>query len=146
MEVALENEPGNQSLLDKYIETLENYIKSNLLEEHLLRNLRIVYSKAIDKKIEGHYPINDVNTLVKKIRNSVSLGEYDLAFQVSDLLIKNCPEHEASWIESIRACVESKDNIRLKEVATKMQKQKINWTKEGKESVRLWIMEFANET
>ena len=139
LEVALEAEPDNQSLLDKYLETLENYIKSKLLEEHLLRNLQIVYAKALDKKLE--HSTNDLNTLIKKTRNSIDLAEYNLAFEVSDLLISTWPENENSWIESVRACIDSKDSSRLEEIILKMKKQKINWTKEGRESVKVWLEE-----
>jgi tetratricopeptide (TPR) repeat protein len=144
LEVALEMDPNNQALLDNYIEALENYIKSNLLEGHLLRNLQIVYSKALDKKLE--LTANDMNTLIKKARNSINLAEYNLAFDASDLLISTWPENENSWIESVRVCVDSKDSLRLEEITLKMKKQKINWTKEGKESVKIWLEGFLNET
>lgn len=142
--VALENDPDNQSILDRYIETLESYIKSGLLEEHLLRNMRIVYSKALDKKLE--HSGNEPTTLIKKTRNCVALAEYNTAFEVSDFLTATWPENEDCWIESIRTCVDSKDGIRLSEVGLKMSGRGVNWTKEGKESVKIWLTEFSNAT
>ncbi len=140
--VALENEPDNISILNRYIETLENYIKSGLLEEHLLRNMRIVYSKALDRKLE--LSGNDAMDLIKKSRNCVALAEYNTAFEVSDFLIETWPENEDSWIESIRTCVDSKDGVRLSEVRLKMNGRKINWTKDGKESVKPWLTNGAS--
>lgn len=141
--VALENDHDNQSILDRYIETLLNYINSNLLEEHLVRNLRIVYSKALDKKIE--LSGDDINTYIMKARNCINLAEFNLAFEVSDLLISTWPANENSWIESIRICVESKDGSRLGEIVSKMKTHKIDWTRAGRESLKVWLTETSNE-
>ncbi|MBE0671536.1 MAG: hypothetical protein IH588_13190, partial [Anaerolineales bacterium] len=51
--VELENNPDDPDLLNEYIDRLEKYIESGLLEVHLLKNLRIVYSKVLDRKLES---------------------------------------------------------------------------------------------
>lgn len=135
--VAVESDPSNQALLDEYIETLEKYIESGLLEEHLLRNLRIVYSKILDMKIETAR--TDKNVIIKKLRNSIDLAEYNTAFELSDYLIATWPESDDSWVESIRACVNSFDEVRLQEIVSKMRDQKIIWTDSRKESVKVWL-------
>jgi hypothetical protein len=137
--VAVENNPDDRELLDQYIETLDKYIESGLLEEHLLRNLRIVYSKALDKKL-GHVK-NDKDTLVKKLRNCIELSEYNSAYEIGDFLIANYQGDEHSWIESIRACVDGQDGDKLQEIVSKMRLQKINWTRDGKENVKVWLEE-----
>lgn len=137
--VEIENNPNDQSLIDEYLETLEKYISSGLLEEHLLRNLRIVYSKVLDRKLEiGKL---DRLTIVKKLRNCIELGEYNTAFEHGDFLIANWPENEDSWIESLRICVNSWDGDKLQELVSKMREQKINWTTDGKEKVKIWLEE-----
>jgi hypothetical protein len=139
--VAVENDPDNSELLDEYTETLDKYIESGLLEEHLLRNLRIVYSKALDKKMESTR--KDKNTMIKKLRNCIKLSEYDSAFEIGDYLITNWQRDENSWIESIRVCVDGQDGERLKEILSKMRNQKINWTRDGKEQVKVWLPEIV---
>jgi hypothetical protein len=137
--VSVENNPDDRDLLDKYIETLDKYIESGLLEEHLLRNLRIVYSKVLDKKLENTK--NDMGTTIKKLRNCIQLGEYNSAFEIGDRLIANWQEDERSWIESIRMCVDGQDGNKLQEILSKMRNQKINWTRDGKEQVKVWLQE-----
>jgi hypothetical protein len=137
--VAVENNPEAIDLLNEYIETLDKYIESGLLEEHLLKNLRIVYSKALDKKLENAK--NDRNTLIKKLRNCIKLNEYNSAFEIGDYLIANWLLDERSWIESIRVCVDGQDGNKLQEILSKMQNQKINWTKDGKTQVKVWLEE-----
>jgi len=137
--VAVESNPNDLGLLDEYIETLEKYIESGLLEEHLLRNLRIVYSKVLDKKLENVN--NDKSAMIKKLRNSIKLNEYNLAFEIGDYLIANNPEDETSWIESMRVCVDGRDGNRMQETLSKMRNERINWTRDGKEQVKVWLEE-----
>ncbi len=142
--VAVESNPDDSSVLMEYIDTLERYIESGLLELHLLKNLRIVYAKMLDRKLEKDG--NDSTFLVKKLRNSMELGEFDTAFQIADYLILNHPADERSWIEAIRVSVNGRDGSRLQEIISSMKNQKINWTKDGKEKVIVWLEETKYET
>jgi hypothetical protein len=137
--VEVENNPDDLGLLSKYIETLEKYIDSGLLEEHLLRNLRIVYSKVLDKKLD--HVKNDRTTMIKKLRNCIKLSEYNSASEIGDYLIGNWPEDELSWIESVRVCVDGRDGDRLREILLSMKNEKINWTRDGKEQIKVWLEE-----
>jgi len=129
--------PDDMVLFDRYIEMLGNYIESGLLEEHLLRNLRIVYQEVLDKKLA--WVANDKAALVSKLRNSLELKEYVVAFETSDLLKEYWPEDEQTWIESVRVCVDGQDNNRLREILEEMRRNKINWTKQGKEQIAPWL-------
>ena len=130
--------------MGEYIDTLEKYIDSGLLEVHLLKNLRIVYSKALDQKLEQSK--NDKNIIIKKLRNCVELAEFNSAFEIGDYLILNWPTDERSWIESIRGCINSRDGNKLQEIVLNMRNQKINWTRDGKEQARVWLEVVGNET
>ncbi|MFN8382605.1 MAG: hypothetical protein U0V02_11725 [Anaerolineales bacterium] len=139
--VAVENNPDDSSTLDEYIDTLEKYIESGLLELHLLKNLRIVYSKVLDQKLEKAK--NDRNIIIKKLRNCIELAEFNSAFEIGDYLILNWPTDERSWIESIRVCVNGRDGNKLQEIISSMRNQKINWTRDGKEQVKIWTEEIV---
>lgn len=135
--VAIENSPDDESLLDEYLDALEKYINSGLLEEHLLRNLRIVYSKVIDRKLE--LAEMDRNVIIKKLRNCIDLAEFNTAFECGEQLIANWPENEDTWIEVIRICVSSLDGNKLQEIVSRMKEEKVNWTRDGKEKVQIWL-------
>ena len=135
--VSVESNPDDMVLFDKYIEMLGNYIESGLLEEHLLRNLRIVYQEALDKKLARD--ANNKMALIRKLRNSLELKEYVAAFETSDLLKEYWPEDEQTWIEAVRVCVDGQDNYRLREILEEMQHNKIIWTRQGKEQIAPWL-------
>lgn len=133
----VERHPNDSQVLDDYIEILRKYIRSGLLEEHLLRNLRIVYAKALDRKLVMCK--DDKNALLEKLRNAVELREYATAFDVSQVLRKNWPEDEQTWIETLRVCVEGNDQVQLIDTIDEMRQQTIPWTTEGFQQVSLWI-------
>jgi hypothetical protein len=135
--IEVERNPNDIASLDRYIDTLGKYVESGLLEEHLLKNLRILYKEVLDKKLAKIK--NDKATLIRKLRNSIELNEYASAFESSDLLKEYWPEDEQTWIEAVRVCVEGKDNIRLREILMEAQTKNIDWTKNGKEQVGIWM-------
>ena len=135
--VAVEKNPDDVELLNKYLETMKKYLESGLLEEHLLRNLRIVYDKNLDKKLIK--VATDKFALVEKIRNSIELRDYTTAYEISGLLVNYWPEDEQSWIEAVRVCIVAEDNKILKKRLLEMQTTKINWTQAGKEQMAPWL-------
>jgi len=134
---ALETNPEDIQMLDYYIALIEKYIDSGLLEEYLLKNQRITYSKALDRKLDNQP--NDKPTLIKKLRNHIQLKEFPAAVSIGIRLTKLWPEDEEVWSEVVRICVEGKDKERLHETIEDIQRSPIRWTKQGKEKVNLWI-------
>lgn len=135
--VEVENHPENVAVLDSYIEVLGKYIKSGLLEEHLLKNLRLVYSTILDKKL--HKVKSDKKTLIEKLRNNIELKDYVTAFKTSDFLKENFPEDEETWIEALRVCVEGNDAGGLQETINEIRHNNIIWTRQGKDQVSPWF-------
>lgn len=135
--VEVENYPDNPKVLDAYLEILKQYIQSGLLEENLLRKLRVVYSKMLDRKLITVK--DDKNALINKLRNAIELKDFTCAFNTSHLLKRYWPEDEQTWIEVMRVCVEVKDCIQLKKTIDEIQHKNIVWTEEGREQVSPWI-------
>ena len=135
--VEVEHHPENVTVLDSYIEILEKYIKSGLLDEHLLKNLRLVYLTILDKKL--HKIVNDKRTLIEKLRNNIELKDYDVAFETSDFLKKIFPEDEETWIEALRVCVEGNDADRLRETIDEIRRSDIAWTRQGRDQINPWL-------
>lgn len=133
----VEYHPEDMDALDAYLEILRKYINSGLLEEHLLRNLRIVYSKVLNKKLT--LVADDKNALIEKLRNAVELKDYATALDTSHLLKQYWPEDEQTWVESLRVCVEGNDRIQLEKTIEEIQHTDIIWTEEGREQVSPWM-------
>ncbi|MBM3145574.1 MAG: hypothetical protein FJ010_11515 [Chloroflexi bacterium] len=135
--VAVEENPNDLALLDEYIVTLEKYVESGLLEDYLLRRQRMIYAKALEKKLSMVGQEKD--TLVKYLRNNIELKDYTAAIEVSNILKRKFPEDEQTWIETLRVCVEGHDERKLKETIQEIHTKPIAWTNQGREQVSLWV-------
>ncbi len=135
--VAIEKDPDNFELLDKAIDLYEKYIASGLLEEPLLKRSRIIYNELLDKKLA--LISNDKYTLIKKLRNCINLKTYASAFEISDVLRTEWPKDEIAWIEALRVCVEGQDYVRLHKIVNELKDTPVNWTKQGKQQVNIWL-------
>lgn len=133
----VKNNPEDAGLLERYIDTLDKYIVSGLLEEHLLRNMRLEYKEVLDRKLAKAR--NDRQTLIRKLRNSLALRDYISALSASNTLKEEWPYDEQTWIEAMRVCVESGDHKHLSEILGEIRANRINWTKQGKEQVSAWV-------
>lgn len=133
----VQKHPENIQALDEYIETLEKYIVSGLLEEHLLRNMRLEYQGVLDRKLARTQ--HDRQTLIRKLRNSLALGDYPAALDASAILKEEWPHDEQTWIEAVRVCVEGRDHERLVEVLSEIRASQVNWTGHGKEQLGAWV-------
>jgi hypothetical protein len=134
---AYESSPDDLDLLDAYIEEIENFIESGLLEKYLLQNQRIAYDLALKKRLE--LDPYDQTTIIKHLRNSLKLKEYGTAFHLTDILQENWPDEEATWIETLRVCVDGKDQKRLADTVEKIRSKNILWTPKGNEQIRFWM-------
>ena len=130
--------PNNLELIDKYIDTLNSYIESGLLEEYLLKNQRIRLSSVLDHKL-ALVP-QDKETLILKLRNHLALNEKFEAAEAVEQLKKYWPKDEQTWIEAIRVCVESHDREKLKEIVDEIEDREINWSFAGKQQVDQWVV------
>jgi hypothetical protein len=137
----VEHHPDDLAALEAYLDILQKYIHSGLLEEHLLRNLRIVYSKALDKKLA--VAADDKYALIEKLRNAVELKDYASAFDTSRLLKTYWPEDEQTWVEALRVCIEGNDRLELKELIEEIERTEIVWTEQGREQISPWITTAA---
>jgi hypothetical protein len=133
----VERYPDDPAILDAYIEILGKYIRSGLLEENLLQNLRVVYAQTLDQKLA--IQPNDKHALTEKLRNAIELQAFDRAFAVSEQMKEAWPDDEQTWIEALRLCVEGKNVPELNKTIEEIQHRDISWTDQGREKVEPWM-------
>lgn len=135
---AVEENPDDLALLDEYIDLLERYIQSPLPEESILKHQRMVFGQLLDRRLA--IQPNDRKTYVRKLQNTINLNEdYESALEVIDILKEEWPEDEQVWIETLRACIQWKDEERCQETIQEIQNTRIKWTRRGKEQVSPWV-------
>lgn len=134
--VEVERHPNDSKVVDAYLEILGRYIQSGLLEEGLLRNIRIEYARALDKKLAIEH--DDKNALIEKLRNAVELQDFTSATETGWLLKEYWPQDEQTWIEYLRVCVEGNDEAELRKTIEEIEQQNILWTEQGRAQLKPW--------
>lgn len=135
--VEYEADPDNIDLLNGYIETLGNFIESGLSEAYLLKRQRIVFADLLEKKIDlGGW---DKETLLKKIHNCLALKDINAAVEANEILKKNLPDDEQTWICALQISIAGHDAVRLKETINEITRRNIIWSLSGKEQISTWV-------
>jgi tetratricopeptide (TPR) repeat protein len=130
----VKNNPSNIDMLDDYIDTLNRYINSGLLEGHLLIKQRMLILQILLKRIEldPYYK----ETYYKIIENDSALHRYDVAEQAFQTLIENWPEDENAWLAGIRIYMESNNKQQKVNILDKIKMMPIKWSSKGKERLK----------
>jgi hypothetical protein len=137
MSVAIEKNPEDIHLLDTYIEIIQNYINSDILEDYLLRRQRLLFEEILNKRInQGGV---DKNVLLLRINNNLALKNFQAAFDDSQVLTELWPDDEQVWIEVLRVCVESNDADRLKKIINELKNLSINWSSKNRKLISTWL-------
>jgi hypothetical protein len=134
--VEMERHPSDLKVVDAYIDILGRYIQSGLLEEGLLKNIRMEYARALDRKLVISQ--DDKDALVEKLRNEIELHDFNSAIDTSRLLREYWPDDEQTWIETLRVCVEGDDEVELRKTIDEIQERDILWTEQGREQIKPW--------
>jgi len=132
-----ESNPSNIDLLNRYIETLGNFIDSGLSEAFLLRRQRIAFADLLEKKIDLDGWNKEI--LLKKIRNCLALKDINAAVGANEILKKNFPDDEQTWISALWISVAGHDAARLEETIGEINRRKIDWSLSGKEQISTWV-------
>lgn len=126
---------GDLELWHEYIELITRYVQSGLLEGRILFRQRQVLKNALKQvmqvSVEPYF-------LREWIRNSLALGEYGEAKVAAERLIQIDRTDELGWLESMRVCVNSRDQKGLQILLAQIKSEMIDWTQEGREQVRYW--------
>jgi tetratricopeptide (TPR) repeat protein len=140
----VKSNPLDIVMLDDYIDTLNRYINSGLLEGHLLVKQRMLIMQMLLKKIE--LDPYDKETYYKIIENDSTLHRYAGAEKAFQTLIENWPEDENAWLAGIRIYIESNNKQQKVFILRKIKMMPIKWSSKGKERLKFLYGEDIFET
>ncbi len=130
----VKNNPSDIVLLDDYIDALNRYINSGLIEGHLLVKQRMLIMQILLKRLE--LDPYDKKTYFKVIENDSALHRYAGAEQAFQKLIQYWPEDENVWLAGIRIYMESNNKQQKVKILEKIKMMPIKWSSKGKERLK----------
>ncbi len=128
--------PEDLEVLENYVSALSQYIKSGLLEGHLLYQKRVLYSQILDEK-RKLCPYNK-QCMLEILDNYIELFEYTQAEQIFEDMTGRWPEDEIIWFDGLKLYMTMGDRESFFKLISKMNSTSIKWTAQGKEKFRFW--------
>lgn len=134
---ALEEDAG---LLDEYIQTLEKYVESGLLEGNMLKNRRLELCGLLERKLtqrkeEGH---EELPLYCKKFEQDCALGEYEDALRMADAAIRLWPQQEEGYLMKIRHGAMTKNPEQIGTVIGLLENNKVYLSPAARRTVDFW--------
>lgn len=140
LNVKITENPNDIELLTESANIMKAYIKSGILEGHLLKMQLAEYSILL-KKILTIINFEDAEMLKESIKASLSQGNFIGALEDCKILVNRFTTDEDAWLLFLEVCVEAGDNSGFEIVKSEIIQRfnTIKWTIEGKESVKFWL-------
>ena len=114
----------------QYIELLQRYCQSGLLEGQLLRRQQLLLKGALDDALKLE---EDPELLRIKVGNCLALQEAQEAKQTANRLIQLYPKDERSWMEGLRVYTETRDQAGMQTLLQRIEDEKVDLTAAGRE-------------
>ena len=130
----VKSNPSDIFILDDYINSLNRYINSGLIEGHLLVKQRMLIMQMLLKRLELD-PYGK-ETYFKIIENDSALHRFAGAEQAFQTLTENWPEDENVWLSGIRIYMESNNKHQKVKILGRIKTMPIKWSTKGKERLK----------
>lgn len=132
MQTALLKNPQDAKTRLAYIELLNGYVNSGLLEGQLLERQRRMLGKALDELPEDWLSVPLCSI---QVRNDLALGRAQEARLQALDMITRWPEDERAYLEMLEVCVQTRDRYALQKLKERLKHAPVEWTRAGLERI-----------
>lgn len=137
MEKKMAQEPDDAAIVDRYLELIDSYIGSGLLEGNMLQAQRRRYEELLTKKMEGSAE-NSLMWLGKKAENELELKEYERAADTIAAILEKWPNQEKGYLLQIRLYVAKKDREGIGRTLKQLEEKTVYLSSVGRKTVAFW--------
>lgn len=137
MEKKMAQEPDDAAIVDRYLELIDSYIGSGLLEGNMLQAQRRRYEELLTKKMEGSAE-NSLMWHGKKAENELELKEYEKAADTIAVILEKWPNQEKGYLLQIRLYVAKKDREGIGRTLKQLEEKTVYLSSVGRKTVAFW--------
>nr|WP_308625304.1 hypothetical protein [uncultured Eisenbergiella sp.] len=137
MEKRMEQTPDEPDIVDCYLELIDNYIATGLLEGNMLQAQRRRYEELLTKKTEG-FADTSLLWYGKKAENEMELREYRKAGDTITTILEKWPLQEKGYLLQIRLCIAQKDREGIRRTLSQMEDRTVYLSSVGRKTVAFW--------
>lgn len=128
----LEEAPQDRTVRVKFVERLNAYVNSGLLEGWMLKQQRWVLQKALeDFPVQWDTP--EISSV--KVDNALALGLAHDARRQAMVMMDRWPRDERSYLKMLEVCVQTGDSKAMRALMERIRHSEIDWTHDGLERI-----------
>ncbi len=136
LEHEMEQKPDSMELINEYLDLIERYLESGLLEGNARAAQLQRYIRLLEKKINA---APDAMVLyVKRADACLQVGEYDAAYRNIETLLEKWPGDEKGYLLLIRYFSANKDRKGISQVLTMIEQRAVYLSPKGRGVVEFW--------
>lgn len=130
-----ENE-SDPVLRNQYIDKLNKYIQSGLIDENILFVYRHRFSDVLNAKIKDEP--EDMDAVLLAVNNSLALKNYSQAEMLANTAAAKWPNREAVWLAKLNVCEQMNNGDGIKEVISQIKRRNVYLSNHGKSVLAFW--------
>ena len=135
LQATLQSQPDNDEARQAYLEQLDEYCRSGLLEGQLLRHERLLLAGALRDALPR---IGTPANYALALRNALALNDASYARELGQHMRRTWPKEELSWLESLHVCVQAHDQAGLEELLAQIADAPVSWSAAGRDKLQFW--------
>jgi len=135
-EKELQQNPEDAEVLDNYIKLLRSYINSGIAEDNMQRIQRMKYDSLLRKKMYEYS--SEKQPYYDATENYIELGFFEEAEKLTEILVKNWPNDENTWIAKLKLYFESKNKEKFEDTLGEIKKRKIFISSQFRDLLKFW--------
>ncbi|SER52958.1 hypothetical protein [Lachnobacterium bovis] len=123
------------SVLDEYINTLEIYLNTGILQGNNLRIHQETYNQLLAERSNN---LNDIEDYEKLANSYIKMGQFNLAEIIINEMVELWPNSEHTWLTQIRFLTTLKRGNELHELITRIKNGSFYKSKKLQEIIEFW--------
>lgn len=132
IQTQMQKEPDNEQLYQTYVDKLEEYVQSGLLEGRLLHRQREVLHHTIER-MPPH--MRNLKLCLLCVRNNLALGLAQEAREQAQAIITRWPGEESGYLAMLEVLVHTRDRQGLLRFRERIAEAPVEWTHAGLERI-----------
>lgn len=133
MQIKLHHNPQDMQTRLAYIELLNTYVGSGMLEGRMLERYRRALRQALYELPQKRCTVEICSM---RVRNDLALHMAQEARMQALAMIERWPEDERAYLELLEVCVQTRDRRALEALMAQIEQAPVEWTRAGLERIR----------
>lgn len=132
----LEKNPNNDSIIEKYLKLLDQYLSSGIAEENDMDIKLRTYSEMLNRQIDRNS--ESLFLWKQKVITDLKIREYETAFNEIQHIIDNWDRHETGYLLMLKYYSAIRSRKGIDRTLEMIRRKKIYLSPQGRREIQFW--------